>query len=54
MNATKVNICKQVLHDICNKYVGAERYINERFKEICSHDKLSVEGEIHFFKRLRF
>ena len=55
MNAAKFNIWDQVLQDICNKYIGAEeRYINERIEEIHSHEKLSVEGEKDFVKRLAF
>ena len=54
MNATKVKIYKQLLRDICNKYVRAEKYINEKIKEICSHEKLSVEEVVYFLKGLCF
>ena len=55
MNAAKVNTWDQVLQDICNKCIGAEeRYINEKIEEIYFHEKLSVEGEKDFVKRLAF
>ena len=55
MNAAKVNTWDQVLQDICNKCISAEeRYINEKIEEIYFHEKLSVEGEKDFVKRLAF
>ena len=32
MNVNKVNIYKQVLRDICNKYEGAKDFINKRIE----------------------
>ena len=54
MNVIKVRVYKQVLKDICNKYDGAEEYINERIKEICSQEKLSLEEVIYFVEGLCF
>ena len=45
---TTWKIYKQVLKNICNKYPGSEKYINDGIEELCSHYMLSVD-EVMFF-----
>ena len=40
MNNIKIKVYKKLLREICEKYDGLEAFINERIKEICSHEKL--------------
>ena len=48
MNNIKIKVYKKLLREICEKYDGLEAFINERIKEISSHEKLSVEEVIYF------
>ena len=36
------------LKEICEKYEGAEDFINKKLDEICSQEKLSAEEVIYF------
>ena len=48
MNNIKIKINKKILKEICEKYDGAEDFINDRIKEICSHQKLFAEEVTYF------
>ena len=55
INKTKLNLYKKVLHEVCEKFDGAEEFINQKIEEICYQKKLSVEEVTYFFyERLRF
>ena len=43
---TKKEIYKKVLRDVSAKFIGTEKFINERIKEICLRGKLSAEDVI--------
>ena len=49
MNNTKLNVYKKVLHEVCEKFNGAEQYIEERIEELCSESKLSVYEVTYLF-----
>ena len=38
MSNTKINVYRNILQEVCEKFNGAEQYI----KELCSESKLSV------------
>ena len=46
MDSIKIKFYKKVLKEICEKYDRAEDSINDRIKEICSHESLSAEEVI--------
>ena len=55
MNKTKLNVYKKVLHDVCEKFDGAEEFINLKIEEISCQEKLSVEEVTYFvYEVLRF
>ena len=55
MNKTKLNVYKKVLHEVREKFDRAEEFINQKIKEICCQEKLSVEEVTYFaYERLRF
>ena len=55
MNKTKLNLYKNVLHEVCEKFHGAEEFINQKIEKICSQEKSSVEEVTYFvYERLRF
>ena len=43
LDNTKLNVYENILQEVCEKFNGAEVYIRERIKELCSEGKLSVE-----------
>ena len=49
MSNTKINVYKKVLQELCEIFNGAEAYIKERIKELCSENKLSVEEVTYLF-----
>ena len=49
MNDVKLNVYKKVLQEVCEKFDGAEEFIKEKIKEICTNGKLSVEEVTYFF-----
>ena len=54
MNKTKLNIYKKVLHEVCQKFNGAEEFINQKIEEICCHEKLLVEEVTYYFYERQF
>ena len=46
MNNIRIKVYKNLLQDIFDKCGGAEDFINEKIKEICSHEKSSAEEVI--------
>ena len=48
MNNIKIKIYKGVLKEVSEKYDGAENFIKNKIKEICSHEKLPAEEVIYF------
>ena len=48
MNIMIIKVYGRVLKETCEKYGGAEDFINDRIEEVCSHEKLSVEKVIFF------
>ena len=55
MNKTKLNVYKKVLHEVCQKFNGAEEFINQKIKEICCQEKLSAEEVTYFiYEKFRF
>ena len=54
MNNVKLNVYKQVLQKVCEKFNGAEDFIKERIEELCSNGKLSLDrGNLFVYQRLR-
>ena len=49
MNDTKINVYKNILQELCEKFEGAEGYIKQRIEELCSENKLSVEEVTYLF-----
>ena len=49
MTNTKLNVYKKVLQEVCEKVNGAEQYIKERIKVLCSESKLSAEAVTNLF-----
>ena len=43
MNNAKLNVYKNVLQEVCEKFNGAGQFIKERIEELCSNGKLSVK-----------
>ena len=41
MNNTKINICKNVLQEVCEKSNDAEAFVRERNEELC--DELNYQ-----------
>ena len=35
MNKTKLNVYKKELYKVCEKFDGAEEFINQKIEEIC-------------------
>ena len=55
MNKTKLKVYKKVLHEVCQKFNGAEEFINQKIEGICCQGKLLVEEVIYFvYERLCF
>ena len=44
MNRVKLKIHKEVLKEVRVHFDGAEDFINSKIKEICSQEKLSING----------
>ena len=44
MNLVKLKIHKEVLKEVRVHFDGAEDFINSKIKEICSQEKLSING----------
>ena len=49
MSNTKLNIYKNVLLEVCEKFNGAEQYVKERIKALCSESKLSIDEVTYLF-----
>ena len=49
MNDTKINVYKNILQEVCEKFEGTEGYIKQRIEELCSENKLSVEEVTYLF-----
>ena len=43
MSNTKLNVYKNVLQEVCERFNGAEQYIKERIEVLFSESKLSAE-----------
>ena len=43
MSNSKLNVYKNTLQEVCEKFDGAEEFIKEKIEETCSNRKLSVE-----------
>ena len=55
MNKTKLNVYKKELYKVCEKFDGAEEFVNQKIEEICYQEKLSMEEVICFvYEKLRF
>ena len=55
MNKTKLNVYKKALHEVCEKFDGDEKFINQKIGEICCQEKLSVKEVTCFaHERLHF
>ena len=48
MNNTKINICKKVLQEVCEKF-DAEGFVREKIEELRNEKKLSAEEVTYFF-----
>ena len=46
MSNTKLNVYKNVLLEVWEKFNVAEPYIKERIEELCSESKLSIDEVI--------
>ena len=49
MTNTKLNVYKIVLQEVCEKFIGAEEYIQKINKELCDEKKLSGEEASYLF-----
>ena len=49
MSNTKLNVNKNVLQEVCEKFYGAEQYIKEKIEELCSESKLPVDEVTYLF-----
>ena len=47
-NNIKIKVYKKLLRELCEKYDGAEDFINDRIEEVCSHEELSAGGYLFF------
>ena len=54
MNNAKIKVYKKVLKEICEKYDGAEIFVNDRIEEICSHEKSFGEELTYFLVMFMF
>ena len=43
MNNTKINIDKNFLQKVCEKFNDAEAFVKERIEELCNEKKLSAK-----------
>ena len=43
MSNAKLNVYRKVLQEVCEKFNGAEQYIQEKIEVLCSESKLSAE-----------
>ena len=46
MNKTKLNVYRNVLHKVCEKFDGAKEFINQKIEAIYCQEKLSVFDQI--------
>ena len=49
MNNAKVNICKKVLEEVCQKFNDAKAFVRERTEELCNKKTLSAEEVTYLF-----
>ena len=49
LNNAKVNICKKVLEEVCQKFNDAEAFVRERTEELCNEKTLSAEEVTYLF-----
>ena len=49
MTNTKLNLCKIVLQEVCEKFNGTKEYIKKRIEEQCKENKLSAEAVTYLF-----
>ena len=49
MNAkSKIKIYKKIIEEVCREYEGAQEFITNKVKELCSQEKISTE-EVHSY-----
>ena len=46
MNKTKLKVYKKLLCKVCEKFDGAEQFINDKIEEICSQKIISERGNL--------
>ena len=50
-----MNVYNKVLQEVCEKFDGAEEFINQKIEEICFQEKWSMEEVTYFvYERLHF
>ena len=49
MTNAKLNFCKIVLQEVCEKFNGTEEYIKKRIEELFNERKLSAEQATYLF-----
>ena len=55
MDKTKLNVYGKVLHEVCEKFDGAEEFKNQKIEEICCQERLLVEEVTYsVYESLRF
>ena len=51
MTNTKLNVYKIVSQKVCEKFSGAEEYINKRIEELCNEKKIiSRRGKLFVYE----
>ena len=48
-NNTKLNVYKNMLQEVCEKFDRAKEFIRDKVEDICSNEKLSVEEVTYLF-----
>ena len=41
-NSIRIKVYKKLPKEICEKYDGAQNFLNDKIEEICSYEKLSA------------
>ena len=49
MSNTKLNVYKNGLQEVCEKFNGAEHYIKKRIEALCGESKLSIDEVTYLF-----
>ena len=50
MDKTKLNVYRKVLHEVCEKFDGAEEFKNQKIEEICCQEEVTYS----VYESLRF